>query len=1452
MTKRMAMRATATWAGLLAAAVAALILLAGTAAAQTGTNPTLLPWQSTTSLPEGRSRNGAVFYNGYVYLVGGVNNDGTIGSVLYAPVNTNGTVGTWNETTALPGARRTVRPAVWNGYLYLIGGNDGATFQPTSYYAQINANGTLGAWNTTTPLPGGQTSHSTIANNGYLYVVGGNTGDTCITTVRYAQINANGTLGAWNTTSALPMPRCGNVESVTITNGFMYAAGGYDNNNVTMGVYYAAVNANGTLGAWQINANSLAIPREYNGLETLNGYIYAIGGQANVSGGSGASESVEVATLNANGTVGPFSPTTALPGPRGELATERINGRLYVLGGGTMGSGGNPQASVYFTSQAAVDSVPPTVSVTAPTNGATVSGAVTVNANANDNIGVVGVQFLLDGQPLGAEDTTSPYSVSWSTLASTNGTHTLAARARDGGGNQTTSSSVTVTVSNTGQSGLVAAYGMEAGAGTTLLDSSPSNNTANLTDGAWTTAGRYDNAVTFNGTTSRARSTSNVTTTTTWTMEAWVNNPGNQAYETVLTAGTSRDLYLSNGVLSFYSDVISTSFGTVPTGSWQHVALTYDGTALRAYLNGTQLGATQNATIPSVTVPLQAGAWIFGSTNADFFSGTLDEVRFYNRALSAAEIAADMASPVVPPVIDTTPPILSNGLPTGTLPGGTTQTNLQVTTNEAATCRYSTTAGTAYSAMTNTFATTGATGHSTTVTGLANGGSYAFYVRCQDTSSNPTTSDFGITFSVAAPDTTNPTVSITAPATGATVSGTVNVTANAADNIGVVGVQFLLDGVNLGAEDTTSPYSVSWNTAASTNGAHNVTARARDAAGNTTTTPATTVTVSNAAGAGPVAAYGFEETSGSSTNDQTSNNNDGTLSGPTRTAGRYGNGLQFDGNNDLVAVNDSNSLDLTNGMTLEAWVRPSNAPSGFRTIINKRRGSSSYAYQLTAASTTSNRPGTRIYVNNGSRDLTGGTQLTANTWVHLAATYDGATQRLFVNGVEVANRAQTGSITTTTDSLRIGTNNASSEFFAGTIDEVRIYNRALSAAEIQADLNTPVVPPVADTTPPILSNGLPTGTLAAGTTQTNLQVTTNEAATCRYSTTAGTAYSAMTNTFTTTGATGHSTTVVGLANGGSYAFYVRCQDTSANPNTTDFGITFAVGVPDTTNPTVSITAPAGGATVSGTVNVTANAADNIGVVGVQFLLDGVNLGSEDTSSPYSVSWNTTTTNNGTHTISARARDAAGNTTTTPVTTVTVSNAGPSGLVVAYGLNEGSGSTVNSTPAGQQATVTGSTWGTGRFGNAVVFDGGTTRVRTNANITLGTAFTMEAWINNPAAADYETIMTVGENRDLYLFNGQLRFDTGATFVSFGTTLPTDTWTHVAVTYDGTTMRAYVNGAAYGTAQTISLTSVSAPLQVGAWIFGANNYDYFSGTIDNIRIYSRALTQTEISVNQNTPI
>src|SRR5437773_1255070 len=105
----------------------------------------------------------------------------------------------------------------------------------------------------------------------------------------------------------------------------------------------------------------------------------------------------------------------------------------------------------------------------------------------------------------------------------------------------------------------------------------------------------------------------------------------------------------------------------------------------------------------------------------------------------------------------------------------------------------------------------------------------------------------------------------------------------------------------------------------------------------------------------------------------------------------------------------------------------------------------------------------------------------------------------------------------------------------------------------------------ADTAPPVRSGGQPLGTLPAGTTQTTLALTTNEAATCRYSPSAGVPYDAMTQTFATTGGTAHSTPVSGLVDGSSYAFYLSSLHMTANANPDDFAISFTVDTPATSD-----------------------------------------------------------------------------------------------------------------------------------------------------------------------------------------------------------------------------------------------------------------------------------------------
>jgi hypothetical protein len=116
---------------------------------------------------------------------------------------------------------------------------------------------------------------------------------------------------------------------------------------------------------------------------------------------------------------------------------------------------------------------------------------------------------------------------------------------------------------------------------------------------------------------------------------------------------------------------------------------------------------------------------------------------------------------------------------------------------------------------------------------------------------------------------------------------------------------------------------------------------------------------------------------------------------------------------------------------------------------------------------------------------------------------------------------------------------------------------------------------------------------------------------------------------------------------GSHVLTASARDVAGN-TATSTPVTLTVNN-DTTPPTVSITSPVNNSSVIGSISVTANASDDVAVLGVRFRLDGVDLGTEDTTSPYAVTWNAATATNGTHVLSAVARDAAGNSATSSVT-----------------------------------------------------------------------------------------------------------------------------------------------------------------------------------------------------------
>ena len=345
-------------------------------------------------------------------------------------------------------------------------------------------------------------------------------------------------------------------------------------------------------------------------------------------------------------------------------------------------------------------------------------------------------------------------------------------------------------------------------------------------------------------------------------------------------------------------------------------------------------------------------------------------------------------------------------------------------------------------------------GQATTTTFAESGlapGTYLYKVTAQDVAGNVSAPSNEAPIAVAS-DTTPPSVSVTAPANASTVNGLITLTASASDNVGVVGVQFRIDGTAFGTEDTSAPYSASWNTSTVANGPHVITAVARDAVGNQQVSSQVNVTVSNSTTTplGLVAAFNFNEGAGTTVADKSGTGNNGTITAATWSPdGRFGSALSFNGTSAWVTVPDAASLDFTTAFTIEAWLNPASI-TAWRTVVLKESGSR-LAYGLYGVNGSSRPSGwiqtTRDYFVNST------TALAVNTWTHVAYSYDGATLRMFINGTQVATAAGPTALTASAGPLRIGGNAIWGEYFSGRIDEVRLYNRALSAAEIQADMN---------------------------------------------------------------------------------------------------------------------------------------------------------------------------------------------------------------------------------------------------------------------------------------------------------------------------------------------------------------------------------------------------------------
>jgi len=451
---------------------------------------------------------------------------------------------------------------------------------------------------------------------------------------------------------------------------------------------------------------------------------------------------------------------------------------------------------------------------------------------------------------------------------------------------------------------------------------------------------------------------------------------------------------------------------------------------LRLYKDATEIAMTALTGVPDTdpAVPVALGNQPQGGQS---FDGLIDEVRIYSRALSPAEIQADMVSPVL--VVQTSAPVASFGAtPTsGTAP------------------------------LTVDFSDT-STGEIT---------SWSWDLGDGDTSAvqNPshiyqTPGTYSVRLTVTGPggtDTVTANIVVGAPAPvasfGATpTSGTAPLAVDFSDTSTGEITSWSWD---LGDGDTSTVQNPSHTY--QTPGTYSVRLTVTGPGGSNTVTRTDYITVvadTGGGGTGLVAAYGFDESGGTVALDASGNNNNGTLLGPTRTStGKFGGALSFDGVDDRV---DLGTMDIPagSGLTLSVWARADDFAASDGRLISKATGTAANDHLWMLSTYNGQALRLRLKVGGSTTTLISAPgAIVAGEWTHVAATYDGATLRLYKDATEIAMTALTGvPDTDPAVPVALGNQPQGGQSFDGLIDEVRIYDRALSPAEIQADMVSPV------------------------------------------------------------------------------------------------------------------------------------------------------------------------------------------------------------------------------------------------------------------------------------------------------------------------------------------------------------------------------------------------------------
>ena len=288
-------------------------------------------WTTGTSLPTTLASGQVAVTKNTVYLLGGFTGTAYISSVYMAPINADGTLGAWVSTTSLPGRVGYPSCIVTKNRIHVIGGYNNSSVISTVYTAPINTDGSLGAWTTGTSMPGASYIAVAAVTKNRVYMIGGGSyAGGYMSTVYTAPINADGTLGSWATSTSLP----GNLaySSIAITKNRIYLLGGHNGSAIVSTVYTAEIGSDGIIGQWS-TGTSLPGPVWSASTIVTGNRIYMIGGH----NGGGYISSVYTAPINSDGTLGVWTTGTSIPAALGISLPIITKNRVYLLGGNNGG-----------------------------------------------------------------------------------------------------------------------------------------------------------------------------------------------------------------------------------------------------------------------------------------------------------------------------------------------------------------------------------------------------------------------------------------------------------------------------------------------------------------------------------------------------------------------------------------------------------------------------------------------------------------------------------------------------------------------------------------------------------------------------------------------------------------------------------------------------------------------------------------------------------------------------------------------------------------------------------------------------------------------------------------------------------------------------------------------------------------------------------------------------------